>query len=109
LKIFGDKVNSPVLYSASFDLAATGTIVTGIVGQFIRVYAIKLAATAELTCYFQDGILNPIEGGILLSEKAGYIEGIDPPAYLFSTSPGEDLILVMDKGDVTGRISYWLE
>ena len=109
MRIFGDRVNSPVLYSMAFDLAATGTIVTGILGQRIRVYAVKLAATAELTCYFQDGLLNPIEGGILLSEKAGYVESVDPPAYLFSTTPGEDLILEMDAGNVTGRVSYWLE
>jgi len=109
MRIFGDKVNSPVLYSMAFSLAASGTIVTGIAGQSIRVYAVKLAATTELTCYFQDGILNPIEGGILLSEKAGYVESVDPPAYLFSTTPGEDLILEMDAGNVTGRVSYWLE
>jgi hypothetical protein len=109
MRIFGDQSNSCWLYSVSFDLAATGTIVTGIAGQMIRVYAIKLAATAELTCYFQDGLLNPIEGGILLSEKAGYVESVDPPAYLFSTSAGESLVLEMDKGNVTGRVSYWLE
>jgi len=109
MRIFGDKANSPTLFSIAFDLAATGTVVTGIAGQFIRVYAVKLAATAELTCYFQDGKLNPIEGGILLSEKAGYVESVDPPAYLFSTSAGEDLILEMDAGNVTGRVSYWLE
>ena len=109
MKIFGDQANSPVLHSAAFTLASSGTVVTGIDGQMIRVYAVKLAATAELTCYFKDGTTGPIEGGILLSEKAGYVESVDPPAYLFSTSAGEDLILEMDAGNVTGRVSYWLE
>jgi hypothetical protein len=108
-RIFGDRVNSPTIYTADIDLAASGTIVTGVAGQRIRVFAVKLAVTVELTCYFQDGIVGQIEGGILLSEKAGYIESVNPPAYLFSTSAGEDLILEMDKGNVTGRVSYWIE
>jgi len=96
------------LKTASVNLSATGTVVNAITGKKIKVYAVKLVCSAALTINWRDGSTNNLEGGQSFAANGGYVESVNPPAYLFATSPGNSLDLVISgTGTVGGRVSYW--
>lgn len=94
--------------SAPFSLSATGTIVSGVASRRIKVFAVKLITSAAVAVNFRDGAATDLEGLQPLSANAGYIESVFPSAYLFATSAGNGLDLVISgTGTVAGRVSYW--
>ena len=117
----GDAVNSqaydaegkPIIFpasykSASINLSATGTVIAAVPGKRIKVFAVKLIVSAALSISFRDGASTDIEGAQPYAANAGYVENMNPPAFLFGTTAGNGLDLVITgTGTVTGRVSYW--
>jgi hypothetical protein len=100
--------NVITLKTIPVDLAATDTVVVGVATKIIKVYAVKLIVSADMSINFRDGGATDIEGAMPLLANAGYVESVTPPLYLFRTTAGNDLDLVIGGvGKVTGRISYW--
>ena len=98
------------LQTASFSLTATGTVVTAISGLRIRVYAVKLVASAAISVNFRDGGATNLEGAQSLASNGGFVETINPPAFLFQTTAGNSLDLVISgAGTAAGRVSYFAE
>jgi len=98
------------LLSAPVSISSTGVVITGVPGKKIRVYATKIVCSADLSINFKDGASTDISGAMPLLANSGYIENIVPPAFLFETSAGNDLILAISgSGTASGRVSYWLE
>lgn len=98
------------LRTASFSLTATGTVVSAITGLRIRVYAVKLVASAAISVNFRDGGATNLEGAQALAINGGFVENINPPAFLFQTTAGNSLDLVISGvGTAAGRVSYFAE
>ena len=98
------------LKSAPFSLTATGTVVSAVASKRLKVYAVKLAAASALgiTVAFRDGASTPLEGAHTITNGGSLTETVDPPAFLFATSAGNSLDLVMTGiGTAAGRVSYW--
>lgn len=96
------------LRTVSFDLSATGVVVPAVTGRRIKVYAIKLTTDAPLSVGFRDGASTLLEGMQDYLANSGYIDNIQPPAFLMATSAGEALQLaITGTGNVSGRVSYW--
>ena len=96
------------LKSAAFSLSATGTVVTGVSGKRIKVYAVKLVAAANLNVNFRDGASTNLEGSMALAANGGFVEFVNPPNFLFATAVGNSLDLVVSgTGAAAGRVSYW--
>jgi len=94
--------------SAPIALNATGTVVAAVPGKRIKVFAIKLVVSANMTVAFRDGGSTAIEGNQVLIANSGFVENVDPPAFLFGTSVGNSLDMVVSGvGAVGGRVSYW--
>jgi hypothetical protein len=107
----GIAVYYPAAYkSAAINLNATGTVVAAVPGKRIKVFAIKLVMSAASSVNFRDGAATLIEGPQPLAINSGYIECVNPPAFLFGTSKGNSLDLVISGGgSALGRVSYWDE
>ena len=96
------------LKTASFSLSATGTVVAAVSGKRIKVYAVKLVSSADLSVNWRSGGATALEGALPLSTNGGYVEAIEPPEHLFATVAGQSLDLVINgTGTVAGRVSYW--
>ena len=96
------------LKSASFSLAATGTVVAAVGGKRIKVFATKLCVSAAISVNFRDGAAAALEGSMPLALSGGFVEVIQPPAFLFATPAGNSLDLVVTGiGTAAGRVSYW--
>lgn len=96
------------LKSVAFSLSSTGTVISGINGKVLKVYSAKCIVSAALSISFRDGGAANIEGDMPLAANGGYIESVSPPMYLFKTTQGSSLdIVVTGTGTVSGRISYW--
>ncbi len=96
------------LKSAGFSLSSTGTVVTSVSGRRIKVYAVKLVASANMNVNFRDGASANLEGAMALAANGGFVEFVNPPNFLFTTSAGNSLDLVVSgAGIVAGRVSYW--
>lgn len=92
----------------AFDISATGTVIPTVSGRRIKVYAIKLTTDAPVSVAFRDGASTLLEGMQDYLANSGYIDNIQPPAFLMATSAGNSLDLVVSgTGNVSGRISYW--
>jgi hypothetical protein len=108
-----DAEGKPLIFPASYksaviNLNATGTVINAVSGKRIKVFALKLIVSAALSVNFRDGGATLIEGAQPLLANAGYIENVNPPAFLFGTTAGNSLDLVISgAGTVTGRVSYW--
>lgn len=103
-------VNGPnkTLLSASFALSGTGTVVNAVAGKRIKVYAAKVVVNAAIGVSFRDGGSTPLEGSQSLAANGGFIEQVTPPDFLFATSQGNSLDLVVaGSGTAAGRVSYW--
>ena len=96
------------LKSVSFSLSATGTAITGVSTKRLKVYAIKMVVSAALIVNWRDGGTTALEGAQSLAINGGYVESVDPPNFLFATTAGNSLDLVITGvGTAAGRISYW--
>lgn len=105
-----DKGPGKSIKSAAFSLASTGTVVDAISGKRIKVFAVKLVVSADLTVNFRDGASTDLEGPQPYSAKGGYIENLQVPCFLFGTSAGNSLDLVISgTGTASGRVTYWDE
>jgi len=99
------------LKSAPFYVNSDRVIIPGIINKVIRVYAIKLITSEDMSVNWRDGV-NNIEGSQSFIANGGYTESILPPAFLFAISPGNNLELFVDakkNGVAAGRVSYWIE
>ncbi len=98
------------LQSASFSLSSTGTAISAVAGKKIKVYAVKLIVSAALSVNWRDGASPDLEGAQAINTNGGYVETVQPPAYLFSTTAGNALDLVITgTGTAAGRVSYWTD
>jgi hypothetical protein len=96
------------LKSASFSLSATGTVVPAVATKRIKVFAYKVICSASLTINFRDGASTSLEGAQAMAANGGAVESVNPPAFLFATSSGNSLDLIISgTGTVAGRVSYW--
>jgi hypothetical protein len=94
--------------SVAFSLSSTGTVVSSVASKRIKVFSVKMIASAALSVNFRDGASTNLEGAQPLAANAGYIESVFPTAYLFATSAGNSLDLVITGGGTaSGRVSYW--
>lgn len=101
-------VVSKTLKSAAFSLSATGTVVSAAASKRIKVYAVKLVATAAISVNFRDGASTNLEGAQLILANGGFTEAVSPPAWLFASSAGNSLDLVISGiGIAAGRVSYF--
>lgn len=96
------------LKSGAFSLSASGTVVSAVSGKRIKVYAVKLVVSAGLNVNFRDGASTNLEGSMALAANGGFVEFVNPPNFLFATTAGNSLDLVVSgTGTVAGRVSYW--
>ena len=96
------------LKSAMVSLSSTGSVVSAVVSKKIKAYAIKLICSATLSIGFRDGASTMLEGSQLIVPSGGFVESVNPPSYLFTTSAGNSLDLVISgTGTAAGRVSYW--
>lgn len=96
------------LKSAKFSLSATGTVIASVASKRIKVYAYKLVVSAALSVKWRDGASTDLEDLQSLAINGGEAESITPPAFLFGTSAGNSLDLVISGiGTAAGRVSYY--
>lgn len=105
-----DGLPRKVLKAQSFSLSATGNIVPAVSGRRIKVYSVKLVVDAALSVNFRSGASTALEGALPLAANGGFVEATTPPNYLFATTAGEALDLVITgTGTASGRVSFWDE
>lgn len=105
---FTDGGSGKTLKTAAISLAGTGHVVAAVVSKKIKVYAVKLIVDAAISVNFRSGDSTALEGVMPLTANSGYVESVNPPAFLFATAAGEALDLIMDgAGNARGRVSYW--
>lgn len=100
-----------VMKSAAFSTTVTGTIISAVAGKSIKVYALAYISGAIISVNFRDGASTNLEGAFAHTANSGRAEAVSgPPNYLFKTTAGNSLDVVMTGvGTVAGRISYWEE
>ena len=107
----GDAVALPAVYrSAPISLNSTGTIILAVPGKRIKIFAIKLVVSAIMSIQFRDGQGNVLEGLQAMLANSGFVECVNPPTFLFGTTQGNSLDMVISgAGSVGGRVSYWAD
>lgn len=99
------------LQRAVVSLTTSGTIVAGVAGRRIKVYAFELqSASTGMTFQFLDGPGgSPLGLQWTLDAREGAIaSGVTPPTYLFAGSQGTPLHgAVTGTGTVHVAVSYW--
>lgn len=103
-----DPRHGKTLKSSSFSLTATGTVITAVASKRLKVYAYKLVCSAAITVNWRDGASTALEGGQAFAANGGAVENVDPPSFVFATTAGNSLDLVISgTGTAAGRVSYW--
>lgn len=103
-----DGGSGKTLKSAVLSLTATGTVVSAVASKRIKVFAVKAICSAALSINFRDGGTTALEGVQSIAINGGYTESVNPPNFLFATTVGNSLDLVITGiGTVAGRVSYW--
>jgi hypothetical protein len=103
-----DGGSGKTLKSAVISRTTTGTVVSAVASKRIKVYAVKLGASAAFSVNWRDGASTNLEGAMPLGVTGGYVEVVKPPEFLFATSAGNSLDLVITGvGTAAGRVSYW--
>jgi hypothetical protein len=108
-----DAAGNPIIFPAAYksapiDLSVTGTIVAAVPGKRIKVYAVKLVVTAGISVSFRDGGSTAIEGAQPYAANGGYVENVNPPAFLFGSTADNSLdMAIVGTGIAKGRVSYW--
>lgn len=101
-----DGGSGKTLKSAAFSLSVTGTVVSAVASKRLKVYAVKLFVSTALTINFRDGASTNLEGGQLV--PTGFVETVKPPEFLFATTAGNSLdLVIVGVGTAAGRVSYW--
>lgn len=101
-----DAGSGKTLKTAAFSLSATGTVIPAVSTKRLKVYAVKLLVSAAITVSFRDGASTSLEGAQVLS--GGYIEVINPPSFLFASTAGNSIdLVIVGVGTAAGRVSYW--
>lgn len=105
-------VNPPAtgktIKTVAFSLSATGTVVAAVVGRRIKVTSVKLIAAAAISVNWRDGAATNLEGAQNIAANGGYTESVDAPDFLFATTAGNSLDLVISGGaTAAGRVTYW--
>ena len=96
------------LKTAAVSLTTTGTAIAAVPTKRLKVYAVKLVVSAALSVHWRDGATTVLEGAQPLAANGGYTEAVAPPAFLFATTAGQSLDLVISgTGTAAGRVSYW--
>mgnify|MGYP001584261292 CR=1 FL=1 len=96
------------LKTAKFSLTATGTVVSAVGGKRIKAYAYKIVVSAAISVKWRDGAITDLEDLQSLALSGGEAESIMPPAFLFGTTAGNSLDLVISGvGTAAGRVSYF--
>lgn len=105
----GSSPLAPTILTTPFSRTNTGTVIAAVPGKKIRVFAIKLLVSAALSISWRDGGSDALEGAQTFGVNGGYVESASPPSYLFQTTAGNSLDLVISgTGTAAGRLSYWL-
>ena len=103
-----DSGSGKTIKVASISLSATGTVIPAVASKRIKVFACKVVCGAALSLNWRDGANLNLEGVQALPLNGGYAESVNPPAFLFGTTAGNSLDLVITGvGSVGGRLSYW--
>ena len=96
------------LKTAVVSISATGTVIAAVTAKRLKIYAVKLVCSADLSIKFRDGASTDLEGSQDFLANGGVAEAVTPPEFLFATTAGNRLDLVISgTGTVSGRISYW--
>lgn len=96
------------LLTASFSTNATTSVVAAVANKRIKVYAVSLVCNAATNVNWRDGASTALEGAQAVAANGGYEQVIDPPSFLFATTAGNSLDLVVSGGGTAaGRVSYW--
>jgi len=100
------------LKRAVVNTATTGAvIVAGTVGQVIKVVSYGLQATGTVNANLRDGAGNALTLIWNLQAREGVsAAAVKPPFYLFATTAGNDLTVVLSAAVTVGiEITYWDE
>lgn len=98
------------IQSVVLDKSSTGTVIAAVTGKRIKVFAILLTVDAAISVNFRSGASIALEGVQAYEAKGGYTQAVDPPNFLFGTTAGQSLdIVISGAGNVRGRISYWTD
>jgi len=98
----------PTLKTAPINLTATGTVVSAVATKRLKVYSVLLGCSANLTVNWRDGAATAIDGPMVIAANGGYALAASYPTFLFASSAGNSLDLVISgTGTVAGRVSYW--
>ena len=98
----------PTLKTAVINLSATGTVVSAVASKRIKVFSVLLGCSANLTVNWRDGASTAIDGPMVIAANGGYALAASYPTFLFASSAGNSLDLVISgTGTVAGRVSYW--
>lgn len=96
------------LKTVAVSISATGTVIAAVSAKRLKVYAVKLICSAALSIKFRDGASTNLEGAQDFVANGGVAESVTPPEFLFATTAGNSLDLVITgTGTVSGRLSYW--
>jgi len=60
-----------------------------------------------MTLNWRDGTNIALEGSQSHDKGGGAQESVEPPNFLFATTEGNSLDLVVAGGSINGRVSYW--
>lgn len=103
-----DGGSGKTLRTAKFSLTATGQVIAAVTGKRLKVYAVKLVVSAAISVKWRNGATTDLEDLQPYAANGGYTESVNPPAFLFATSAGNRLDLVISgTGTAAGRVSYW--
>ena len=101
-------INGKTIKSIVVNISATGTVIAAVATKKIKVFAVKLILSADLSLNFRDGAATLLEGPMPMLANSGYVESVTPPMFLFCTTAGASLdLVIVGAGSVLGRISYW--
>lgn len=101
------------IQSAAFSSSSSLIVVAAVPNYRIRAFVVKLIVSAAASVNWCDGAADGsgtnLEGAQSIVANGGYVEQVDPPVYLFQTSAGNALSLIISGGGIAaGRLSYWL-
>jgi hypothetical protein len=95
--------------TAAINVGASGenTIITEVAGKRIKVYAYLVQPTGSVDWFFEEGA-EDVSASLTAQAREGVRAAVDPPAYLFATSPGNDVGIDLSAAvAVDGWVAYW--
>lgn len=95
--------------AVSISSSGDNIIVSGVSGQRMRIVAFALQAQGTVNWKFMSGVTN-LTGVFNWQTREGLAQKIEPPAALFSTLTGDNLIINLSGAvSVTGWVTYYAE